>query len=339
MMKLKDLVFSDLFVAEDLATSWYKQTPDSMTVHFVPDALSDEFYALRDKLLSLGRESNGFGVDWPSDDGQSTRLRVGHMRVSNGKSIFICRRFGVVPGPLTSLGVPRNIAQRFLAPELKDGLVVFMGKAGSGKTTTAGSFLIQRLESFGGVCWTVENPIEIPLQGRHGKGWCYQTEASCDDDIGPAISDMLRATPNMIFIGEMRDSKTVREAIKAGNSGHLVVATFHAGDLKSGIARLAFLAQDDRASSALADALRVGVHLTLYTHEEGKRPPGMIDVTSRGTGTPPRILSVSPLWFTEKSADALKSNIRDGRFEMLSSEVERQERALMMGTPITRREV
>lgn len=332
-MKLQDLEFSDLYMAEDARECWFKPTPDSLNVVPVPEACAEELTALR-KLLVVQAQSRGpsFRVQWPPKGG--LRMRVGQMHVSTGQSLFVCRRYRMPPGDLRTLGVPPHFAKKLYDATLTEGLVVFMGKTGSGKTTTAASFILERLRQQGGVCWTVENPIEIPMQGRHGKGWCYQTEVSSDDDIGQAIRDTLRASPNIIFIGELRGSHAVCEAITASMSGHLVVATFHARDLVSGLSRLAMLANNEKISAALADALRVAAHLTLHIAEPGKMPPpAALPFTlpeSKGTGAPPRILSFEPLWMTSELQDGLQSIVRDGSFHMLHSEVERQRRAVMM---------
>lgn len=332
-MLLQDLEFSDLYVAEETADCWYKRTSDSMTVVSVHEDCAEELASLRKLLIQQSRSHGAaFRIQWPPKVG--LRMRVGQMTISTGASIFVCRRYRMPVGNLTTLGVPAAFATSLTSPTLKEGLVVFMGKAGSGKTTTAASFISQRLHKHGGVCWTVENPVEIPLHGRHGEGWCYQTEAKTDDDIGPAIRDMLRASPNIIFIGELRDSRAVREAITASISGHLVVATFHAGDLVSGLSRLAMLANDEKISAALADALRVAAHLTLHIAEPGKQPPqSALPFTlpdSMGTGTPPRILQFEPLWMDDELRESIQAIIRDGSFHMLSSQVERQRRAAMM---------
>lgn len=329
-MTLSDLVFSDLFVADSATTSWFKATPDSLNAQPVPAECEMELIELRRHLDTRSGNSD-FRVDWPNAEG--LRLRVERMHVAESKVIYVCRRFRLLPGTLASLGMPTSVAEKLLAADLREGLVVFLGKAGSGKTTTAASFISERLTRFGGVCWTIENPIELPLQGKHGKGWCYQTEASCDDDIGPAVRHMLRATPNIILIGEMRDGLAVREAIAAATSGHLVVATFHAADLLSGIARLVRLAGDDSASAALADALRVGMHLSLHNAEPGMVLPGsaLTMPDTKGTGTPPRVLSVEPLWMSGQTSDGLRSILRDGDIHLLKSEVERQRRSFLMG--------
>ena len=88
-------------------------------------------------------------------------MRVGQMQLATGQSLFVCRRYRMPPGNLTALGVPPTFARKLNDAALTEGLVVFMGKAGSGKTTTAASFISERLTMHGGVCWTVENPIDI----------------------------------------------------------------------------------------------------------------------------------------------------------------------------------
>lgn len=332
-MKLEDLVFSDLFVAETHETSWFKPTPDSLVTESVPQDCADELTKLRDRLNSQAGNSD-FRVDWPDKTG--LRLRVERIVVSDEKTVFVCRRYRILSGGLASLGIPTNIAKKMVTPALSNGLVVFLGKAGSGKSTTASAFIRERLETFGGVCWTVENPIELPLQGRHGKGVCYQTEVESDADIGAAICRLYRATPNIIFIGELREGNSVREAVAAATSGHLVVATFHASDLITGLGRLVRLSGDESVKDALADALRLGMHLEL--HNQATRPlPGEALVNNEiknGTGTPPRVLSVEPLFVDDKSGnDAVRANIRTGDIHMLKSEIERQKRLFMTALP------
>ncbi len=330
MGSLCDLVYSDLFVADSAATSWFKETPDSLTAHALPHECASELDALRQHLEAQSAQvgTTAFRADWPAVNG--VRLRVERLQVAQAKTVYVCRRFRLPPGNLAALGMPTGVAQRLLAPDLLEGMIVFFGKSGSGKTTTAASLIFERLERFGGVCWTIENPIELELQGKHGNGWCYQTEVSSDDGIGLAVRNILRATPNIILIGEMRDGLAVREAIAAATSGHLVIATFHAPDLLTGITRLARLAGDENASAGIADALRVAVHLSLK-NTPAPVPGAFTPISQeKGTGTPPRVLSVEPLWMSGQAAEGLRSMVRDGEFHMLKSEVERQRRGFLM---------
>jgi Tfp pilus assembly pilus retraction ATPase PilT len=327
-MNITELTFSDLFVAQEPDESWFKATPDSLVTEAVPEDCREELSKLRALLDSSVGNSN-FKVDWPDKNG--IRLRVERKEVADSKRVYVCRRYKLLPLPLTKLGMPKGVAEKLLSNELTEGLVIFLGKAGSGKTTTAFSFTCDRLSKFGGVCWTVENPIELPIQGRHGKGMCYQTEVESEDGIGPAIASLYRATPNIIVIGEVRTSAQVREAIAAGTSGHLVVVTFHASDLISGLARLTRMAGDDNASVALSDALKVAIHLQLHNTEEKPLPGTVLTAQGAiGTGTPPRVLSVEPLWVTGDNREGIKSTLRDGQFHQLKSEIERQKRSFMM---------
>lgn len=326
---LLDLEFSDLYVCDRMELCWYKRTPDSLTAVPLPSALGEEIAELHGFLTAQSKTyGTQFNFHWPKKE-PITKMRCTLMVLGSRKKIFVCRRFNLVSTTLKPLGVPDAFVHKLTNRNLKEGLVLFMGKAGSGKTTTAAAFTMERLALHGGVCWTVENPIEISMEGKHGNGWCYQTEVPNDADFGPAIRDMLRASPNIIFIGELRDQLAVQEAITAGISGHLVVATFHAGDLISGLVRLSMLAKDEAISAALADSLRAAVHLSLHTHNSVVPPPCGSVPESKGTGNPPRVLSVQPLWTNGEFSDALKSIIRNKSFQMLKSEVDRQLRDAM----------
>lgn len=327
-MSLGDLTFSDLFVAAQPQTSWYKPTPDSLSVVAVPQDCHQELMDLRAFLMSRKGETS-FKVRWPQQNAQF--MRVERIVTGTDEEIFCLRVYRLAPAGLANLGMPPVMATRLMDPELQSGLVVFFGRSGAGKTTTASSYMVERIKSFGGVGWTVESPIELTLQGQHGKGWCYQTEVEHNEEIGPAIRRLMRATPNVILIGELLDGRAVVEAITAALSGHLVVTTFHAGDLVSGILRLCSLAQsiDKDMTDALANALAVGMHLSLHNYDPAapKRFGGAEE--AKGTGTPPRVLSVEALWLA-KHGEAARSMIRDGEVKLLVSEIERQKRGAMM---------
>lgn len=331
-MKLIDLVFSDLFVTGTNDTSWFKTTSDSLDVVPVPLECGADLNELRIRLTEKNEGGSDFRIDYPEKDG--LRLRIKRIASADSGYVFHCRRYRLMSGGMAKLGVPVSVIANLLDETIKEGLVIFLGKSGSGKTTTATSFIHDRLVNYGGVCFSVENPIELPMEGPHGKGRFYQTEVACDSEIGPAVRDLMRVTPNIIFIGELRDTQAVREAVTAGNSGHIVVATLHAADLLSGIAQLVRLANDDTAASVIADALRVAVHLSLKNSLPRGDGDAIFVPNSKGTGTPARILSVSPIWIGGRGVEGLRNMIRKGEIQALNSEVERQRRALMNNMPL-----
>lgn len=334
-MAILDLVFSDLFVGKQPTDCWFRPTPDSMCCTPVPEAGFSEIRTLREHLEAY--QPDEFTVTWPpleSSQAQahqsSERMRVRRVDLVGADRVYVCRRFRIPPGPLRSLGVPIPVAQQMLGATAEPGLYLFLGKTGSGKTTTASSFVLERTALYGGSTWTIESPPELEMQGKVGKGHCYQTEVSNDSFVGSAVRGLMRASPNCIFIGELRTRESVRAAISAGNSGHVVVTTFHAGDLASGLSRLTSLAGDDEAMYSLADAFQFGVHLSLYNAVPQAVPErAFTEPNPRGTGSPPRILSVEPLWKSKKNEASLREIIRKGAFHMLSSEIEQQRRMLM----------
>ncbi len=330
-MRLSEIAFSDLMVAgapEDCLT---KASPDALALQPLDAQVHEELRRLRARLESLspppahtgGEESDpDIRVDW-----EGMRLRVERMDTVSG-CIYACRRLGANIQRLADLGFPPTLGKHLLSPAVRDGLIVFCGKTGSGKTTTAAAYISEWLRTHGGSCWTVENPVEMLLQGAHGPGFCYQTEVGDDADFGDGIHRILRAAPNLILIGEVRSREAAVEALNAANTGHLVVVTFHAGSVMQGISRLAQMGGDP---AYLAEALRAVTFLRLVTQMSGigraaqSAPPGL-----RHTA-PPRVLMVESLLFGA-NAEALRAHVRGGEFHMLASEIERQKRLSMLGT-------
>lgn len=313
MTTLADLVFSDLCIDQTISNSWLKETPDSLKTEPLPAHCHEEAQQLLEALETHFRQVSkpNFRHVW-----RDHPMRVQRMKLNDGRGVFVCRQFKKLEGGLTGLGMPKPVASQLLAADLREGLVVFLGKAGAGKTTAAGTTCIERLETQGGVCWTIENPIEMAMEGRHGNGICYQTEADSDEHMAALIAEVYRATPNMIFVGEARDGKTVREAVTAGLSGHLVFLTLHAGDIISGISRMSSLHGGVNSLRLLSDALRVLVHVNLHHHPP--IPP---------QGKTRRVLSVEPLVVTGN--ESIQATIREGSLHLLRSEIDRQRRIFM----------
>jgi twitching motility protein PilT len=324
MTTLADQVFSDLCLDPELARSWIKATPDSLIAEPLPAICHDE---ARQLLTAIEEEYRRRGKPNLRYVWRDNPMRVQRMPLHDGTAVYVCRQFKKLGGELVGLGIPPQVAAELLSPKLRDGLVVLLGKAGAGKTTVAGTLVTERLSTLGGVCWTIESPIEMTLEGRHKSGVCYQMEADADEDMAALIAEVYRATPNMIFVGEARDGHTVREALVASLSGHLVILTLHAGDIATGISRLASLHGDASAFRVLADALRILVHLNLHhVPERALTRHGAHHAVPRVQ----RVLSVETLLVNTESVQAI---IRDGALHMLRNEVERQRRVFMSQEP------
>ncbi|MCL2202957.1 MAG: GspE/PulE family protein [Defluviitaleaceae bacterium] len=113
------------------------------------------------------------------------------------------------------------------------GAVIITGPTGSGKTTTLSTFL-EELNTAGRNIVTVEDPVENPLLGVNH----INAHAGALDFAG-ALKHILRQDPDVIMIGEMRDTETARIAVQAALTGHVVLSTLHTNDAAGVIERLA----------------------------------------------------------------------------------------------------
>lgn len=175
---------------------------------------------------------------------------------------------------LRKTGIQPEIIKYLLSEDLSDGgLVILCGSYGSGKSTTCSAMIKERLLDFGGFCITVEDPIEIPLEGKHGDGRCVQLEVNPNEGFAPKIREITRAYPTgqnlIMLVGEIRDSETASQALRSAIDGRLVITTVHADNVQSALKRLITLASDviteDGARDLLANSFRVCIHQSLKT--------------------------------------------------------------------------
>jgi twitching motility protein PilT len=143
---------------------------------------------------------------------------------------------------LEELGMPDAVAG--LANQRR-GLLLVTGATGSGKSTTlAGA--IQRI-NLTRACHiiTIEDPIEFIVPEKMAT--ISQREVGVDvPDFGVALRGALRQNPDVILVGELRDQETARTAIKAAETGHLVLSTLHTGDAAESMSRLlAFFPEEE----------------------------------------------------------------------------------------------
>lgn len=147
----------------------------------------------------------------------------------------------------------------------KQGLVLVVGPTGCGKTTTIASMIdyINRTESCHIV--TVEDPIEYLFKDR--KAIVSQREIGIDTkDFDDALTYLMRQDPDVVFVGEMRDAKTVSAGMRATETGHLVFGTMHSANASQAVHRLLDLFPHDERDlirQALALAIRAIVSQVL----------------------------------------------------------------------------
>ncbi|TFZ05050.1 PilT/PilU family type 4a pilus ATPase [Ramlibacter rhizophilus] len=120
---------------------------------------------------------------------------------------------------------------------LRQGLVLVVGSAGSGKSTTLAAMLEHRNRTAAGHILTVEDPIEFIHE--HGKCIVDQREVGLDTrSFSEALRRALREAPDVIMIGEIRDEETMRHALHYAETGHLCVSTLHANNANQAIERV-----------------------------------------------------------------------------------------------------
>ena len=182
------------------------------------------------------------------------RFRTNLFR-QRGMVSLAARRVNTVIPPFEDLHLPKvleNICQS------KQGLVLVVGPTGCGKTTTIASMIdyINRTESCHIV--TVEDPKEYLFKDQ--KAIVSQREIGIDTkDFDEALTYLMRQDPDVVFVGEMRDARTVAAGMRATETGHLVFGTMHSANASQAVHRLLDLfPQDERdlIRQALAIAIR-----------------------------------------------------------------------------------
>ena len=162
------------------------------------------------------------------------RFRI-NMHHERGRPAAAIRSLPLTPPRLSELTLPTNI---LALTRLPYGLVLIGGPTGSGKTTTLAALVNEINRRDAKHIITIEDPIEY--EHPQQKSIIEQVEIGIDaPDFPTALRSALRQAPDIIVVGEMRDPETMRIALTAGETGHLVFSTLHTGDVTSTISRVA----------------------------------------------------------------------------------------------------
>lgn len=172
---------------------------------------------------------------------ENIELRVATMPTVGGQEDVVLRILsGGKPLPLEKLGLSeRNHQQLMPLIEKPYGMIVVCGPTGSGKTTTLHSILAL-LNIPDRKIWTVEDPVEIVQKGLRQ----VQVHAKIGLDFATVMRSFLRADPDVIMLGEMRDRETAHTGIEASLTGHLVFTTLHTNNAPESIVRLLEMGMD-----------------------------------------------------------------------------------------------
>jgi type II secretory ATPase GspE/PulE/Tfp pilus assembly ATPase PilB-like protein len=173
--------------------------------------------------------------------GHALELRVATIPTQQGAEDVVLRLLSSAkPLTLQALSLsPENLQQLQDAVERPYGMVLCVGPTGSGKTTTLHSVL-QHLNTPERKIWTAEDPIEITNPDLRQ----VQVNPRIDWTFAKALRSFLRADPDVIMVGEIRDQETAQVAIEASLTGHLVLSTLHTNNAAETVTRLLDMGMD-----------------------------------------------------------------------------------------------
>ncbi|MGD9365666.1 MAG: GspE/PulE family protein [Desulfobacteraceae bacterium] len=173
--------------------------------------------------------------------GKDIELRVATIPTQGGLEDVVMRILAAgEPIPLAKMGFSERNYENFISSVSNPyGLILVCGPTGSGKTTTLHSALsyINKTET---KIWTAEDPVEITQKGLRQ----VQVKPKIGFNFAAAMRSFLRADPDVIMVGEMRDKETTHIGIEASLTGHLVFSTLHTNSAPESITRLLDMGMD-----------------------------------------------------------------------------------------------
>ncbi|MFP4158997.1 MAG: ATPase, T2SS/T4P/T4SS family [Desulfobacterales bacterium] len=173
--------------------------------------------------------------------GKDIELRVATVPTQGGLEDVVMRILAAgEPLPLDRMGFSRSNYDAFIDSVTKPyGMILVCGPTGSGKTTTLHSAL-RYINDIERKIWTAEDPVEITQKGLRQ----VQVKPRIGYDFAAAMRAFLRADPDVIMVGEMRDHETTQMGIEASLTGHLVFSTLHTNSAPETVTRLLDMGMD-----------------------------------------------------------------------------------------------
>jgi twitching motility protein PilT len=228
---------------------------------------------LDDRQYDIFRKHGQFDFAYDYDD--DNRFRV-NLFMARGKPSRACRLITSNIKTFESLYLPPALGEVALSAQ---GLILFAGVTGSGKSTSIASMLQYINERKRVHIVTIEDPIEYIF--KDDKATINQREVGIDClNFNEALRALVRENPDVVLVGEMRDHETFEAAIRAAETGHLVFGTIHASSAWQTFGRIYDLFQEgerDQIRKLLAYNLRAIVYQKLLPtlHENIPRIPAL----------------------------------------------------------------
>ncbi len=201
------------------------------------------------------------------------RFRVNIMK-QRGSPMIVLRAIPIEIPSVDNLGLPEKIKE---IADHERGLVLVTGVTGSGKSSTMAAMIHQMNQTKARHIVTLENPIEF----LHRDNKCSITQRDIGTDTESFVSGLravLRQDPDVILIGEMRDKITIETALKAAETGHLVISTLHTKNAVQTISRIIAVfepAEQEMIRTRLSESLQAVVSQRLVQTRTGGRTAAM----------------------------------------------------------------
>lgn len=236
-----------------------KEDLDKAVVEVAPFSIKNEILTLCD-------------LDFMFEIKGCSRFRINYNR-QLGNSAMVIRNITYNIPPLHELSLP-DILQSFT--EYQNGIILVTGPTGSGKSTTIAALINQINLNTSKHIITIEDPIEYIYGSK--KSIVSQRQVGVDtNSFSDGIKYALRQDPDVIFIGEIRDKETMEAALKASETGHLVLSTLHTNDAVQTINRIVNMFDETNRfiiRKQLAETLRATIAQKLiYSEADKKRYP------------------------------------------------------------------
>ena len=197
------------------------------------------------------------------------RFRVNIFQQRNEVGIVARNIVADIPN-FKDLGLPETLTKLMMN---KNGLILFVGGTGSGKSTSLASLIDYRNTNSDGHIITIEDPVEFVHE--HKKSIINQREVGVDtDSYEEALKNTLRQAPDVILIGEIRTQETMEHALAFAETGHLCLSTLHANNSNQALDRIINFFPEERHKQLFLDLslnLRGFISQRLVPTVDGKR--------------------------------------------------------------------